>query len=122
MIRIITSSDRACATNFLIVQAPDRIVGVEAAPKQIQLLVCEEGCLVPTNHFVDPASAGIEEPPNPRRQYSYNRRSRMRKLLISKQRLTIEDTQRFLQDHSDYPSRSAATKIRTARPPSNTKP
>lgn len=101
--RIITSSDRACSTNFLIAQAPDRIVDIEAAPKQIQLLTCEDGCVVHTNHFVEPERAGIEEPPNPRRQYSYNRRSRMRELLSSKQPLTIADTQRFLQDHNDYP-------------------
>jgi isopenicillin-N N-acyltransferase like protein len=100
---IITSSDRACSTNFLIAQAPDRIVDIEAAPKQIRLLTCESGCVVHTNHFVDPGSMGITEPPNPRRQFSQNRRARMQELLTAQPGLTIDDLKQFLQDHREHP-------------------
>jgi isopenicillin-N N-acyltransferase like protein len=100
---IITSSGRSCSTNFLIAQAPDRIVDIEAAPKQIRLLTCENGCLVHTNHFVDPGSLGISEPPSPRRRYSRNRLSRMQELLTAQPALAIDDLQRCLRDHSEHP-------------------
>ncbi|HEX6292301.1 MAG TPA: C45 family peptidase [Herpetosiphonaceae bacterium] len=101
--RIVTGTQRACSTNFLIAQAPDRIVNIEAAPDNVHVLDCEDGCVVHTNHFVDPAGAGIVEPPSTRRPYSYHRRSRMRALLTARGTHTISELQAYLCDHQEYP-------------------
>jgi isopenicillin-N N-acyltransferase-like protein len=101
--QVITGESRACSTNFLIAQAPDRVVDIEAAPDRARLLSCQDGCLVHTNHFMDPAGLGIEEPPNPRRPYSCFRLGRLRQLLLSKSPISVEDIQGYLQDHQEYP-------------------
>ncbi len=100
---VITGESRACSTNFLIAQAPDRVVDIEAAPDRARLLGCEDGCLVHTNHFVDPAALPVEVPPNPRRPYSFFRRERLRRLLDGKRPVSVADIQGYLRDHEEYP-------------------
>ena len=56
-VSVVTSENRACSTNFLIAQTPDKVVDIEAAPGKMRLLECEGGCLVHTNNFTDPATA-----------------------------------------------------------------
>ena len=102
-VRVITGESRACSTNFLIAQAPDQAVDIEAAPDKARLLACESSRLVHTNHFVDPEGLGVEEPPNPRRPYSWHRLDRLRELLQSKPKVSVADIQGWLQDHQEHP-------------------
>ena len=64
-VSVVTSETRACSTNFLIAQTPDKVVDIEAAPDKLRLLGCEGGCLVHTNNFTDPEEIGVTEPIEP---------------------------------------------------------
>jgi isopenicillin-N N-acyltransferase-like protein len=99
---LVQNGDHACAANFLIAQAPDRIMNVETAPDLYHVLVCQEGCLVHTNHFIDPATAGVVEPPEGRIQ-TQQRYARMQMLLEGKRPLSRADLQVFFADHDGYP-------------------
>lgn len=100
---VVTADGRACSTNFLIAQTPDRVVDIEASPDKINLLHCENDCLVHTNHFVDPAGLGVVEPPSERRPYSRLRRERLTELLNSQRPVAIADVQEYLTDHREHP-------------------
>ncbi len=102
-VQIVTGEGRACSTNFLIAQTPNKVVDIEAAPDTLRLLGCENGCLVHTNNFTAPEEIGVAEPPNPRRQFSVGRRSRMGELLAARERITVADLQSDLRDHVRYP-------------------
>lgn len=106
-VRVVTDEARSCSTNFLIAQTPDRVVDVEAAPDKVRLLNCEAGCLVHSNHFVDPQGMGIVEPPNERRPYSHHRRARLGELLRSgggaATQVSADELEDYLRDHADYP-------------------
>ncbi len=102
-VSVVTSENRACSTNFLIAQTPDKVVDIEASPDKMRLLECEGGCLVHTNNFTDPAEIGVAEPPNPKREFSKGRRSRMGELLSLHEKISIADIQTDLQDHLRYP-------------------
>ena len=101
---VITREARSCATNFLLAQAPGRVVDVEAAPDKINLLGCDlSGCLTHANHFIDPEALGIEEAPNERRLFSRRRAARLSELLHSYLPLTVEAIQETLRDRQDDP-------------------
>src|SRR5207248_6340613 len=59
---IVTSTPRACSTNFLIAQTPDHVVDVEAAPESVRELGAIGGCAVHANHFLDPEQLEVVEP------------------------------------------------------------
>ena len=100
---VVTKEARSCSTNFLIAQAPARVVDIEAAPDKINLLDCENGCLTHANHFVDPQGLGIEEAPNERRIYSRNRQARLRELLTARLPATVDGIADALRDTQDDP-------------------
>lgn len=101
---VITREARSCSTNFLLAQAPGRVVDVEAAPDKINLLGCDlSGCLTHANHFIDPEALGIEEAPNERRLFSRRRAARLSELLHSCLPLTVEAIQETLRDRQDDP-------------------
>jgi isopenicillin-N N-acyltransferase-like protein len=100
---VVTGAERACSTNFLIAQTPDQVVDVEAAPDDVMLLQCENSCLVHTNHFVDPGSIGVVEPPSERRPYSQMRRARMTELLAQRRPVELAALEEHLRDHQEYP-------------------
>ncbi len=102
-VAVVTGESRACSTNFLIAQTPGKVVDIEAAPGTLRLLECEGGCLVHTNNFTDPADIGVTEPPNPKREFSKGRRSRMGELLAQHDKISIADIQTDLKDHLRYP-------------------
>jgi isopenicillin-N N-acyltransferase-like protein len=102
-VQVVTGDDRSCSTNFLVAQTPDRVVDIEASPDKVRLLECEDDCLVHTNHFIDPDSLGVVEPPSERRPYSRLRRSRLTELLQSKRPIAVEDMQEYLRDHQEWP-------------------
>jgi len=103
-VRVVTGANRACSTNFLIAQAPDRVVDIEAAPDTVRLLACEGGCLTHTNHFLEPGALGVVEPydaSSPRS--TVHRLDRFRELLRTKRPIAIEDLRRYLRDHAGHP-------------------
>lgn len=59
---VVAGETRACSANFLIAQAPDQVLNLEAAPHTIHELTWEDGCLVHTNHFVEPEAIAVQEP------------------------------------------------------------
>jgi len=102
-VSVVTSEARACSTNFLIAQTPDKVVDIEAAPDTLRLLECVGGCLVHTNNFTNPSEIGVIEPINPKREFSIGRRARLGELLSQRGKISIADLQADLQDHLGYP-------------------
>ncbi len=94
---------RACSTNFVVAQPPDRAVDVEAAPDTTCAFYADKGALAHTNHFVDPTHLGIEEPVSERRPHTYTRLERMRALIDARRPLSVGDVQDALRDHDNYP-------------------
>jgi len=99
---VVQTSDHGCSANFLIAQAPNRILNVEVAPNAQHAIACKNGCVVHTNHFVDPEAAGVQEPPE-ERIHSNHRFGRMKALVEEKRPLSLTDLQQFLADHDGYP-------------------
>ncbi|MFV9506752.1 MAG: C45 family autoproteolytic acyltransferase/hydrolase [Oscillochloridaceae bacterium umkhey_bin13] len=103
-VRIVTNEPRSCSANFLIAHTPDRVVNIESAPSQVGLTGCEGGCLVHSNHFVDPAALGIEERNIENNPHSQRRHARLETLLRSANHPpTMDDVQNALRDHQGYP-------------------
>jgi isopenicillin-N N-acyltransferase-like protein len=102
-VRVITEAPRSCSTNFLLAQTPDRVVDIEAAPTVDRRLSCEGGCLVHTNHFLDPDGMGLVEPPNERRPHSYHRWARMSELIGEGNPVRVDDLLGYLTDHEQHP-------------------
>jgi len=101
--RFVTGTRRACSTNFLLAQTPDRVLDFEAAPDALRCLEPTGGLIVHANHFLDPDALGIEEPVTDRRPHSYTRQARMHALLSARQPVAIGDLEVALRDHDDYP-------------------
>jgi isopenicillin-N N-acyltransferase-like protein len=102
-VQVVTGEERACSTNFLIAQAPDSVANIEAAPNQTRRLRCENGCVIHTNHFLDPDALGVIEPPREPWSSSYHRLDRLRALFAASRPLGVEDIQASLRDHQTYP-------------------
>ena len=100
---VVNEGKRACSANFLIAQVDNRAVDVEAAPLAARMLIPENGFLVHTNHFLDPASLHVVEPPSEKRPHSYHRLKCMRRLLARKRSLAVEDAMAYLRDHDGQP-------------------
>ena len=100
---VIEGEPRACSANFLIAATPDQAVDVEAAPEAMNLLPLQQGCLVHTNHFMDPGAIGVEEPPNEYRRFSCLRQERFQGFLHGAQSIERDQLQRWLQDHDNAP-------------------
>jgi len=103
---VVRGEERACSTNFMIAQEPDRVLDLEAAPRHLRALESENGCLVHTNHFLDPDALGISEPPSEKRPHSVQRRQRMTALLHETSPTSLEDLRRLLSDHEGFPQAS----------------
>jgi isopenicillin-N N-acyltransferase-like protein len=102
-VQVVTGSERACSTNFLIAQIPDRVADIEAAPNQTRTLRPDNGFLVHTNHFLDPDALGVAEPPREGWSSTHHRLDRLRQLLAAKRPLGVKDIQGYLGDHQAYP-------------------
>lgn len=101
---IVTNGDRSCSANFLLAGANDGAVDTEAAPLRTRALHPQNGLLVHTNHFLDPAALGVQEPPNEREEYSIHRLERSRALLDTKRPLAAQDVMACLRDHEWHPN------------------
>lgn len=102
-VAVITDTARPCAANYLIAQAPDRIVDIEAAPDRTQRWEVEAGCLCHTNHFLDPRGLGVVEPEIERGPDSQDRLARVRELLAAHRPITHEDLTAALRDRQGDP-------------------
>jgi isopenicillin-N N-acyltransferase-like protein len=100
---VVVRGQRACSANFLLAQAPERAIDLEAAPDGVNELLPTDGALVHANHFVDPQALGIEEPVTERRPHTYWRHNRLRDLLDARAPVSIGDLEVSLRDHDNYP-------------------
>ncbi|MBV9582294.1 MAG: peptidase C45 [Chloroflexi bacterium] len=100
---VITGTRRGCSSNFVLAQAPDRAVDIEAAPGTSCGFGPANGALAHTNHFLEPDHLGVDEPHSERRPHSYSRLQRMRDLLAAGQPLGVDDLFQRLRDHDNYP-------------------
>jgi isopenicillin-N N-acyltransferase-like protein len=105
--RVVAATPRACSANFLIAQAPDRAVDIEAAPGSARRLELARGWLAHTNHFLEPDALGVVEPPDEPYPHSYHRLDRIGRLLGHAggggRPLTAGDLEGALRDHDDFP-------------------
>ena len=100
---VIAGEPRACSANYLIAQAPDQVLDVEAAPDLVNQLSWENGSVVHTNHFVDPEAIAVTEPEPEYRIFSIFRRVRMQSLLADNRPITIAALKSMLRDHTNSP-------------------
>ncbi len=100
---IVTDTPRACSTNFLIAQAPDCVIDLEAAPETIRELTAVNGCAVHANHFLEPEKLEVTEPPFKWRPGSYHRQQRMQTLLDARRPVSVADLEQALRDHDNFP-------------------
>jgi isopenicillin-N N-acyltransferase-like protein len=101
--RVITAERRACSTNFILAQVPDRALDIEAAPSTSCSFGPRQSTLTHTNHFLEPDHLGVDEPASERRPHSYTRLERMRQLVSAGRPLSVEDVQTRLRDHDNFP-------------------
>jgi isopenicillin-N N-acyltransferase like protein len=116
-VRVIADTERACSTNFLLAQAPDRLLNIEAAPRSMRALAGDGGCLVHTNHLLDAGALGVAEPPSDYRPGSCHRLDRMSALLAAQRPISLEATKAALCDHDGHPN-SICRHADTSRPAS----
>lgn len=102
-VKVVTTGNRACSANFLITQIDDQVIDVEAAPLCTRTLTSENGFLSHTNHFLDPATLHVVEPPSEKRPHSYHRLKCIHRLLAGKSSLTTEVLKSYLRDHDGRP-------------------
>lgn len=115
-VALVTETEHACAANYLIAESardgrPARALDIEAAPHAQWLVQPRGGSLVHTNHFVEPESAGVVEPPSEYRVHSKHRRARLEALLRDPMGATddepaidVERMMAHLRDHDGHPN------------------
>jgi isopenicillin-N N-acyltransferase-like protein len=114
---IARAAPRPCSANFLIGQAPDRVVDVETAPEASCSLAPVAGLRLHTNHFVDPAALGVVEPREESVPRSRRRYRQLEALLDEGPPLDVPTLQARLQDHVGAPSWSVCRHPDPARAP-----
>jgi isopenicillin-N N-acyltransferase-like protein len=101
--QIIGGTPRACSGNFMLAQAPDRAVDLEAAPDALGVVTPTGGCVVHANHFEHPDELGVVEPPDEKLPHTYHRRRRLDALLRAGLPIGIGQIQQALRDHMEHP-------------------
>lgn len=99
---LLSEDVRACSTHFLLAQAPDRLLGIEAGPLSVRQLQPDGGSLVHANHFIDPARLDLEEPHSVFRERSLQRHDRIAGLM-RQPRLGVEQMMEVLRDSHGAP-------------------
>ncbi len=104
-LEVVKNEKRACSANFVMAQAPDKVVNVEAAPDTLYEPELDAGVSVHANHFVNPAAAGVTEPPNDEhRPQSYERHTRLSTLFHNQPTFGLEEVKARLRDHQGHPN------------------
>lgn len=115
-VAVVTGEGRSCSANFLLAQAPDQVVNLETSPERAGASRCLGGCLVHSNHFVDPAALGIAERNVENNPHSKRRHARLEALLRGRGPLGLADVQAALRDHEGHPY-SICFHVDPAEPP-----
>lgn len=100
---VVQREARACSANFLIAQRPDRVVDLEAAPETTKRISWHDGVVVHANHFVDPRSIDVEEPPDEHRRFSCLRQDRLQTFMAETPVIRRSQLQAWLKDHANAP-------------------
>jgi isopenicillin-N N-acyltransferase-like protein len=100
---VVRDGIRSCSANFLIAQAPDRIVNLEAAPRRVRSYGPTANLLVHANHFVESRALGVVETDSEYHEGSCFRQERLERLLRSRPTVAVADLQAYLADHEQYP-------------------
>lgn len=103
-IAVVEDEGRACSTNFVLAQAGVGAVSIEASPAGTCAWRPRDGSLAHTNHFLDPETAGVEEPPNPYRPSSVHRLDRLWALLDEGPPKDVPAMKAALRDHDGHPN------------------
>ena len=104
-VSVVTGTPRSCSTNFMVSAPPEGgpagVVDIEAAPDTHRLIEPVQDRIFHTNHFLDPDSLGIVEPPK-KRPNTYSRLERIHHLLGTGT-VTPERLKSTLADHDNTP-------------------
>jgi isopenicillin-N N-acyltransferase-like protein len=99
-IDVVLGENRSIAGNFLLGQAPNCVVNIEAGTTQHNRLDWHAGFIVHANHFV---GEGVAEPQFERRHTSVGRHERMAELLQSAGSVGHDDLIAFSRDRINAP-------------------
>nr|BAL56654.1 peptidase C45 acyl-coenzyme A:6-aminopenicillanic acid acyl-transferase [uncultured Acetothermia bacterium]BAL59323.1 peptidase C45 acyl-coenzyme A:6-aminopenicillanic acid acyl-transferase [Candidatus Acetothermum autotrophicum] len=103
-VRVVTEGERGVSANFLIAQAPDRVVDLETAPTGVATLFPQDGWLAHTNHFINPHAVGLTREVQPSKRPSTKQRlARVQQLLRACAQISLERAKEILRDHEDFP-------------------
>ncbi|MBP1466766.1 peptidase C45 [Candidatus Chloroploca sp. M-50] len=102
-VRVVLEEDRSCSANFVLAQTPDQVLDLETSPDRAGQLQCQAGCLVHSNHFVNPTALGIVERNVETNPHSQRRHARLERLLQAQRPVSLADVQAALRDHEGYP-------------------
>lgn len=103
-IDIVTDEPRACSANFVIGSANGKIFDIEAAPQTFAVHTPQNGVLVHTNHFLDPAGLDVSEPAE-ERIHTEHRYDRAIKISSQNNELVSQkDIKNWLSDHDGHPN------------------
>jgi isopenicillin-N N-acyltransferase-like protein len=102
-VNVVKGRERSCSANFMIAQAPDKVINVEATPTRTHESMCKGGVLTHTNHFVDPDEIGAIEPHLEDHHFSYTRYDRINELLRTGEPLAVDQIKAALRDHVNRP-------------------
>jgi len=102
-VNVVKGRERSCSANYMIAQAPDKVINVEAAPTKTHESTCKGGVLAHTNHFVDPENIGVTEPNLEDHHYSFTRYDRINELLHTGRTMTADKVRSALCDHVNRP-------------------
>lgn len=111
---VILREDRSIAGNFLVGQAPDCAVNIEAGTANHNRLEWENGFIVHANHFV---GDGVDEPMFERRETSVGRHERMVDLLNETGTVGHENLITFSRDRVHAPDAICRIGDDPTRPP-----
>ncbi|MGK0716078.1 C45 family autoproteolytic acyltransferase/hydrolase [Leucobacter sp. W1153] len=117
-VEMLASVPRATGGNYMLATATGAVVNLETSPgaaANISPQVSLTGALVHTNHFLDPVPGGADlaalAMPD-----SFVRYGRLRREVDRHDRLSREEIQRALTDHTDFPNSICCHPDETADP------
>lgn len=101
-IRHMLAPHRAAGYNHLLAHESGEIYSVEVSARQFAILYAENGCMVHTNHYLDPKMQSIENEPDELISTRI-RYFRALRLLQSQPKLTVNMLETIQKDHINYP-------------------
>lgn len=106
---------RAAGYNHLLVHESGEIYSVEASARKFEILYAHDGCMVHTNHYLDPQMKQIEKDPEEllSSRVRYFRASR---LIRQNEKHTIKSLQAIQKDHVNMPNSICNHNIEGADP------